>query len=278
MTKKLALVLFVVLTCLPILMGLGYSLLYSFGIIGLMNDGFTLEFWAKMWTQTDVPESFVYTFFITGLSLGLLLLFALYFAWWQLRDKRQWMGNLLFLPLTFPPLIAAFSWFYLLSPGGLASRFLIETGLIDSIDTFPRWVNDSLGVGILVTHVFLVFPLFAILFQHQARKERMAALQDIHTTLGGSSRQFVRRVFVPLLLKKTAPFIILYTVFLFGAYEVPLLLGRSSPRMITILITEKMSKFNLMDIPVAHAAAVVYSGLVILMTLILIRKNALKIS
>jgi putative spermidine/putrescine transport system permease protein len=247
------------------------------GMIGLMNKGFTLEYWQKMFLATDAPESFAYSFFITFLSLVMILGFSLAFSWWQVRRPRKWFNNLLFLPLTFPPLVAAFSWFYILSPGGLISRFFIQTGIISGVEDFPRLVNDTLGIGILSTHVFLVFPLFGILFLHQANKERIPDLMQVSQTLGSDSGHFFTKVYVPLILKKTAPFIILYTVFLFGAFEVPLLLGKSAPRMITIFITEKMSKFNLMDIPVAQAAAVVYSFLVISMTAILIRKNTLEI-
>ena len=48
-------------------------------------------------------------------------------------------------------------------------------------------------------------------------------------------------------------------VFLFGAYEVPLLLGMQSPRMISVLIAHKFRKFDLADIPQAYVLTVLYA-------------------
>ena len=49
-----------------------------------------------------------------------------------------------------------------------------------------------------------------------------------------------------------------------GAYEIPLLLGQSSPQMISVLILEKLQRFNLGDIPVAYSMAVWYAAICII--------------
>jgi len=43
-----------------------------------------------------------------------------------------------------------------------------------------------------------------------------------------------------------------------NSHEVPLLLGRSNPQVITVFISDKISKFDLSNIPQGHAAAVLY--------------------
>lgn len=253
-------------------MGLGYSILYSFGMVGLMNNGFTFEHWQKLLANSALFTTIGYSLYISLASLLFILIFALLFSWWLVFKKNKSIFNLLFLPLAFPPLIAAFSWYYILSPAGIISRILYHSGAITDISDFPRLVNDSYSFGIIITHVFLIFPLFTILFIKQAKKERMGAIQEISFTLGSTKNQFFLKVFMPLLLKKTAPLIILYAIFMFGAYEVPLLLGQSSPRMITVFISDKMTRFNLQDIPQAHAMAVTYSVLIIGLTTLFIRK------
>lgn len=259
-------------------MGLGYSLLYSFGLIGLVNDGFTLEHWARLWNSSDALGTLWYTFWLTIFSLLLTLCLSLLLSWKYIHRQASgiWYKSL-FLPLLFPPLIAAFAWFYLLSPAGILSRVAYHLNVTNAIEAFPRLVNDQWSIGILTTHVFLVFPLFTLLFIEQARKESMPDLFKMALTLGSKKSQFLRKIFVPLLLLKSRPVIWLYGVFLFGTYEVPLLLGQSSPRTMTIFITEKMSRYNLNDIPVGHAMAMVYSLLVLALIRIFVRKKAINL-
>lgn len=274
MLRKTILAIFVALTVLPLAFGLGYSILYSLGLAGLMGEGFTLRHWQALWRSSDAIGSLLYSLYLTVASLLLMLAPALALAWWQVFGQaKRWLLALLFVPLTFPPLVAAFSWYSLLSPAGILSRVAQGAGLINSPDNFPRLVSDAWGISILATHVYIIAPLFALLFIYQARKERMAELRAMSMTLGSSQGQFVRQVFVPLLLGKTAPFLLLYAIFLFGAYEVPLLAGRSSPRAVAVFITDKMGRYNLQDIPVGHAMAVTYSLLVIALAALFINSQ-----
>ncbi len=276
MRNKIVIGLYALITIGPLAMGLGYSLLYSFGLIGLMNDGFTLEHWIRLWNSSDALGTLWYTFWLTIVSLLLTLSLSLLLSWKYVHGQASgiWYRSL-FLPLLFPPLIAALAWFYLLSPAGIVSRIAYHLNVTNAIEAFPRLVNDQWSVGILATHVFLVFPLFTLLFIEQARKESIPDLFKMARTLGSKKSQFLRKIYVPLLLLKSRPVIWLYGVFLFGTYEVPLLLGQSSPRTMTIFITEKMSRYNLNDIPVGHAMAVVYSLLVLVFIHIFVRKKAI---
>ena len=264
MSRKIIIGLYCIITGVPLGLGLSYSLLYSIGLVGLMHRGVTGRHWVSLWSDTDALSSLGYSGYLTLVSLGMILGLALLVSWWQHSPgSGRRFYHLLFLPLTFPPLIAAFAWFYLLSPGGILSRLAVHLGLTGGVEDFPRWVNDYYSVGILLTHGFLVFPLFTLLFIDQAKKERVGELLTIAFTLGSSRTQFLWRVYVPLILKKSQTLIVLYALFLLGTYEVPLLLGRSSPRVVTLFITDNMTRFNLNDIPVGHAMTVLYSLLVV---------------
>lgn len=278
MEKKLGIGIFVVLTTLPLLAGLCYSLFYSLGMVGILGKGFTLQNWVSLFTEGGGLLSLLYSLYLTLTSLVLILALALLFAWWQGGKTRPWFYKTLFLPLTMPPLITAFLWYYLLSPSGFLSRICYSIGLSSGIESFPRMVNDSFGIGILVCHVFLVFPLFTILFIHQANKERVAELQQMALTLGSTKLQFFVRVFVPLLLKRSSLLVILYTIFLLGTYEVPIIMGQSSPRTLSVFITEKLTRFDLTDIPEGHAMAFIYSIIVIALCSLLFRNKKINLS
>lgn len=276
MRHKIALYLYFIVVACPLILGLGYALLYSFGFVGLMNEGFTLTHWARLWQSSDVWKSIGYSAYLTAISLLLIISLALVFSWQFIQKpiSQHWY-HVLYLPLMFPPLIATFAWFYLLSPGGILARLAYHFGWIQDVQGFPRWVNDDWSIGILIVHLFLMCPLFILLFLEQSRKERIPDLQKIALSLGSSVFAFFRTIYVPLILQKSRSMLWLYGIFVMGSYEVPLLLGQSSPRTITILITDKMTRFNLADVPVGYAIIVLYSFLVIGIVTFFIRRKEL---
>lgn len=276
MNPRLPQIAFFTLTAVPITAGIIYSFLYSLGLAGLLGKGFTLQHWATLIGNSEVWYSLAYTTILTLIALALTLAIALplSYALHFLRPSR-WLESALFIPLAAPPLIAAFAWNHLLRPSGIASRVTHHLGITQGIDGFPRLVEDWASVGITVTHVFLIFPFFTIYFLNAARKENLTDLRDLAHTLGASPWRFFRTVFVPLLMLRARGITLLYAVFLFGAYEVPLLLGRSTPRTVTLLIVDKVTKFNLADIPMGHAIAVLYALLVGILVAVFIRRHTM---
>jgi putative spermidine/putrescine transport system permease protein len=91
------------------------------------------------------------------------------------------------------------------------------------------------------------------------QNEKLDELETTAKTLGAGSLQIIFRIELPILLRRMFPILALYFIFFLGAYEIPLILGQSSPQMISVLIVEKLQRFNLADIPVAHAMVVWYS-------------------
>jgi putative spermidine/putrescine transport system permease protein len=278
LSRKAAIGLFMLITLGPLVLGLGYSLLYSLGLIGLMNDGFTLTHWNYLFSSTGAWQSLGYTVIVTVVSLLLSIGSALFLSWSLIQRPITFKDGLsLFVPMLFPPLIAGFVWYQLLNPAGFLSRLVLAFGLIDQLASFPRWVNDSWNVGIIVTHVYLIFPIFSILFLAQSRKLRMPEMKTLAVNLGSTSGQFFRKVYAPILLQTTKPIIWLYGIFLMGMYEVPLLLGRSAPQAVSVFITEKMTRFNLYDIPVGHAMSVLYTVTILLIVSLFVRKKAFSV-
>jgi putative spermidine/putrescine transport system permease protein len=257
----------------PLLLGLGYSLAYSLGLVGALADGFTWRHWQRLLGEGEALRSLAYSAALAFASLAVSAGLGLAWAYLQLFGQAAWrrLRGWLLLPLAMPPLIAGFAWLYLLSPSGLLSRIGFALGLHGGLDDFPRLVNDAGSVGILAAHVFLVAPFFALYFGNMAEQAQLPALRQLGRTLGAGEAVFVRKIFLPLLLRAGRPMLVLYGIFLFGTYEVPLLLGRQSPQAVTLFITEKMGRFDLSHIPVGHAMAVAYTVLIGLSAWLLLR-------
>lgn len=263
--------LFLGVALLPLVLGLGYSLGYSFGFFGLMNDGFTLEHWQKLFSSKDAWSSLIYTLTLSLVSVVLVVVFAAFSAKMFLRKTgTKGAFPMLIVPLLFAPIVAGFAWYYVLSPAGILSRLTHSAGLISKLEQFPRLVNDDWSVGILVVHLFLVMPLFTLLFIAQAKSMRLNEMNALARNFGGNGFQRFFQLWIPALVHRSRLLIALYAIFFMGSYEVPLILGKSSPRTLGIFITEKLTKFQLSDVPLGHCMAAVYTlGILLLLQLFL---------
>lgn len=248
----------VVLTAGPILLGIGYALAYSFGLTGLLNDGFTLEHWQKTVTYTPFWKSLFFSFTIAIVTVFIACGLAIGIA---IRFRHIWKQHqaLLYLPLTIPSIVMAFFVFQLLSKAGFLSRILNQIGVTNGIEGFPDLVNDNYGLGILFAHIFMATPFFTILFLQVYQNERLQLFHQLSATLGASKMDGLKKVVLPIILQKSFPAIILYFIFSFGSYEIPLLLGSQSPQMISVFTIQKLQRYNLADIPIAYVSCIIYT-------------------
>lgn len=255
-----------VFALLPLILGIGYALLYSFGVVGVLNNGFTTSHWKAAFGSYEVVLSFIYTITLSVVSILLCVSAAIFFA--ILLGKKVQKGiasYFIYLPMAFPTIVAAFFFFQFLSNAGFLSRLFFKIGIINNLSDFPNMVNDKFSIGIIIAQFFLTLPIFVLLYSSIIANENIEKLKVLASSLGATKKQILRRVTLPALLKKSFPTIILFFIFKLGSYEIPLLLGRSSPETISVLTVRKMQRFNLLDIPQGYAIAVVYSLLIMVL-------------
>lgn len=104
----------------------------------------------------------------------------------------------------------------------------------------------------------------------------MEDLQFLGSTLGARPLQNLRKIVIPIFLYKNRTTILLYFIFMIGAYEIPLILGSQSLRMVSVLVIDTMTRFDLGAKPLAYAYAVFFSGLVLLFTLLVLKQKVVK--
>jgi putative spermidine/putrescine transport system permease protein len=166
---------------------------------------------------------------------------------------------MIYLPLALPGTVLAFVMFHLLSGAGLLSRMMASIGLVSDPAGFPNLVNDPYGLGIIIAEVAIGAPFFMILFAQLYESERLHDLAALAEVLGADRRKSMRRIIIPVLLRRSFPTIVLYMVAVLGAYEVPLLLGPQSPQMISVLTMRKYAMFDLAQKPEAFICALLYT-------------------
>lgn len=263
--RYLSFLIFILLTVVPLLIGVSYALLYSVGLAGVLSTGFTLENWVKVLTASEFWHSLLFSFYIASVSMILATSLALAVV---VRFGRWFRSGLLsfmiYLPLVFPAMVMAFYTFQLLSKGGILSRIGFQMDLLHDLNNFPDLINDRWGIGIIFAHVCMATPFLIILFSNLYQNERLQSYSDLAKTMGATARQINFRILIPVLFNRAFATLVLYFMFIMSSYEIPLLLGSQSRQMVSVFTIQKLQRFNLQDIPQAYVVSVVYTILVII--------------
>lgn len=257
--RHCGLAILVCFTVWPMAWVVAYSLAYSLGGVGLFSDGWTLRYWQEGFAVGGLKESLVYTLTIAGTvtvfaTLGSLavVLFAP-----QLRHSALALA-LLCIPLATPGAVLAFTVHQIMNPGGFLARMAYWVGLIESPTQFPALVNDPYAVGIVFAQTCGALPLLSLFFLNTwtvVHADRYCRLAE---SLGASRMHARRQIALPMLLHRGRPVILLIFLMNLGSYEVPLLLGRQSPQMFSVLTQRRFGQFDLLERPQAFALATTY--------------------
>ncbi|MEO8582321.1 MAG: hypothetical protein ABI415_00920 [Flavitalea sp.] len=270
---------FMLLVVLPFAGSLIYAILYSFGLTGILSKGFTTTHVSGLLNNKEMFFSLFYSFYIAicSMFISLLLAIASVLFFKASITKSKW-SVFPYLPLALPAIVTAFISLQVFNKTGVVSRMFYQIHIISDLSQFPDMVNDKLGVGIIITHVLMATPFFLIFFSNMYEAENVKALSSVAKSLGASSIKIAEKIAIPLLLKNGLNTILLYLIFVFGSYEIPLILGQQSPQMISVLIVRKMQRYNLMDIPQGYFLSLVYSIAVILLLAVFLKSKKQAVS
>jgi putative spermidine/putrescine transport system permease protein len=161
------------------------------------------------------------------------------------RDRAD-RGTLvvLNLNLAFPHLVWAVALSLLLAQSGLLARIVTALGFIHAPAEFPVLVRDRYGLGIILHYVSKEIPFLTLIVLAVLRSQGVA-YDLVAQNLGASWWQRVRYVTVPLVLPGLAAGAALVFAFVFGAYEVPALLGVRYPRSLAVVALEYLTNPDL---------------------------------
>lgn len=262
--ERVGLGLFFLLTVCPVAASLLYAALYGIGAVGLLSRGVTLDHWRRVLGSHEVWASVGLSLYVAAAVVLLTALLALPLAL-VLRTRLQsgFLPYVLSLPLAIPGTVAAVLALQLLSGAGLLSRLAFLLGLTTGVSGFPSLVRDAALVGVVAAHAALAVPFFVFLFAELHASERVAALQTLAASLGASPAQNLGRVAVPVLLRAAVPSLTLLFVVVLGSFEIPWLLGRQTPQMLSVLTYRKYSLFDIAQKPEAYILALAYALVVL---------------
>ncbi len=260
--------------------GLVFGILQSFEVnpfTGSLRD-MKLDSYRTIFSTSTFRISFVMTFFIALTATFLTMVFAVLTA---LMLRKTFVGKKLVaftyqIPIPMPHIVVAVGVMMLLSQSGLISRLFYHLGLAAAPADFPILVKDDLGIGIILVYLWKQIPYVGVIV--------LAILQSVATdyeevaqSLGASKWQAFRHVLLPLIIPGITPASIVCFSFAFGAYEVPFLMGKTRPTMLSVYSYQLYESLDLTGRPQAMAVSV-FVALFVMVLVVAYQKIIMKVS
>ena len=257
---------------------IGVALLRSFSY--MPTTGLTdlnLDAYHSLLTSPVVYRSFGLSLYIAATATGIATILGLATA---LLLRRQFRGRgiasfLVHLNLTIPHLVGALGILYLLSQSGSFARLSYGMDLIDKPADFPALIFDRYAIGIIVTYVWKELPFITLIIL-----ANLQTLGDDHEavarTLGASKWQAFRYVLLPQILPGVLSASSIVFAFTFGAYEIPALLGASSPQTLPVMAYRSFTNVDLASRPQAMALAILIGAVSAIMIAVYTRALLVK--
>ncbi|MEP0480324.1 MAG: ABC transporter permease, partial [Nonlabens sp.] len=108
-SKYISITIFILFAAVPVLLGFGYALLYSFGLTGILSEGFTTEYWEKTLLATEFWKSLGFSLMIALVVMIISLFFSIWIVIsWTKNLYKGLLSYVTYLPLAFPSIVMAF--------------------------------------------------------------------------------------------------------------------------------------------------------------------------
>jgi putative spermidine/putrescine transport system permease protein len=245
------------------------ALVDSFSNMVIGTRGFSFDGYLAVLSAPGFLSSLALTCWVAFLSTLLTIVGALLtaFALRRVRVLRGLVAYCYQLPLTMPHIVVAAAGLMLLSQSGIISRVVTALGLISTPSEYPELVFDRLGIGIIAVYVWKQIPFIGLI--------ALATLQSVGEdyegvarTLGARRHQVIRHVMVPLVAPGVLPASVIIFAYVFGSFEIPLLLGARYPSMMSVLAYRLYTDVDISVRPQAMALTVIITLFVLALMLI----------
>lgn len=164
-------------------------------------------------------------------------------------------GGLLYavrLPILMPHAVVALFVIQMLGQTGLAARLCYELGLLNDYSQFPQLLYGSGYLATILAYLWKEIP-FVAYFVLAFMSGISHTLGEAAENLGASPVQSFFRVTLPLSLPVIAKGFLIIFIFAFGGYELPLLLGATLPKALSVETYLAYTSPDLLQRPYAMA-------------------------
>lgn len=260
--------------------GLAMAIMQSFGCfsaIGMMD--LTLKYYSQVLSSANFITSLLFSLKTAFISSAIALVLGVLLAYLLLKSNASDRINSIIyrLPIIVPHSIAAFMIFTIFAQSGLISRGLYSLGLISQISEMPSILFDKSGSGIIMAYIWKATPFIGMVV-YDVLKSVYNKLEEVSVNLGASEWQTFKYVILPLIAPTLISNFIIIFAFSFGAFEIPYLLGATSPKALPIFAYIEYTNPDLSHRPYAMAINMIltWTSLLIVAVLSMVSKRLLK--
>ena len=213
------------------------GIMQGFGIMPFlgMNEP-TLDYFAMVFSRPDFTSSMAFSLRISIVSSAIALAGGIVLSWALTRAKWGRFPQLvgLQIPIMTMHALVALALVFIFSGSGLASRALYFLGLAASPTDLGSIVGAPSGWGIVAVYAWKEIPYIAFctvtIMAHVSD-----SLGEAAATCGASGFRSFLHVTLPLCLPAALRAFLVVFVFSLGSYEVPFLLGPTTPKAMPVL-------------------------------------------
>jgi len=226
---------------------LGY--IPAFGLTNL-----TLRYYAEVFRNPDFVSSVWVSLKIALWSavftciLGVVLSMALI----KTRKSRGATLYAIRLPILVPHAVVAVFVVQILGQTGLLARLLFTLGLLEDYTQFPQLLYTPSYLGTVLAYLWKEIP-FVAYFVLAFMSSISDTLGEAAENLGASPMRGFFEVILPLSLNVIAKAFLIIFIFAFGGYELPLLLGSTLPKALSVTTYLAYMSPDLLQRPLAMA-------------------------
>ena len=237
-----------------LIMGLMQSLSFM-PLIGL--NVFSFDAYGQLFGDDEFLSSLGLTLWISFSATLLSVIFAILTA---ISLRRTFVGkrivNFLYqFPITIPHVVIMIGTMLLFTQSGIISRFANHLGIVSDQSKFPILVFDSWGLGIIYVYLWKQIPFIGVIVL-SILQSLGNNFEELARSLGANKWQVFWHVLLPTIIPGILPASIICFSFAFGSYEVPFLLGKPYPTVISVLAMRLYQDVDLNARPQAMATAV----------------------
>jgi putative spermidine/putrescine transport system permease protein len=220
-------------------------------------EGGMLEGYARL-AREGFATSLAFTLHVAFASAALSVAAGavLAYAVWKLPRTLQGPALVYKVPLILPHVAVAFVVLVLWTRTGFVSSLAHAAGLIEEPSGFPEVLFSRFGLGLIMAYAYKGTG-FAVLLCHALLLRLDPRLLDTARMLGASRRRAFSRVVLPHLAPVMHTTFIILFLYAFGAFDIPFLLSRSHPVMLSIQAFNLYFRRDLALRPCAMAILVV---------------------
>lgn len=251
---------------LILLGGIGPALLQSLGYFPSLGlNTFTLSYYKEIISGPTFINSLSFSLYtsIVSSALSVLLGFILALLTVQSGEKSNKIARLFRVPVAVPHIVVVLMLMTIFSKAGILARIINAIFPNVNTDFLSNVLYNKRGLGVIMVYLWKEIP-FVAMTTYSVLNNLDNSLGLAATNLGASRLNVLFHIIIPLSLPTVFSSFIIVLAYSFGAYEVPWLVGPTTPKALPIQAYIEYTNASLLNRPYAMA----YNILILIIAII----------